>query len=548
MEFVKKALVQIKEHLGTLNARDKMLFVLIVAMIAGSFFWLVQSNAALEMIPLLDQDMTTSQTASIQNQLDMWGVTYQVQGNRIMVRRQEQEALMARLQMAGALPKDMQENWHKAIASQLDNMWLTAADREKWWQVALEQRLAGVVGMMDDVQDAQVVISQGSRRMLSDGPSSDPSASVYLKMRGGCKPSKQLVRAVAGFVANSVPRLMQDRVTIVADGAAYQTHSDSSPYGGDVLEKRQEYERRFVSKIEHVLGIANVLVEVFVELESNQVHTEEQVYGEPIVAREHTRENINRRGDSEGEPGVRANVSASVVASNAMMERSEETEAETEYKGQVDSTTTVRQTLPDEVKSVRATINVPYSHFMHIYKSINGKDEDPTQQQLQPIIDERLAAVRKAVMQPINADDDSQVHVGWFYDGERFRDTTETALAGGGVNLSGGSISAYAKPAGLAILAIGSLIMVMMMLRKASAGIALPNIDADVLAEETPPVLENENSPVGEAGQSEGILKGIEVDEETVRTRKISEQVGDLVREDPDVAAGLVRQWISQDK
>ena len=58
---------------------------------------------------------------------------------------------------------------------------------------------------------------------------------------------------------------------------------------------------------------------------------------------------------------------------------------------------------------------------------------------------------------------------------------------------------------------------------------------------------DEESAPVGEAGQSEGVLEGVEVDEATVRTRSIADQVATLVKEDPDAAAGLVRQWIIQD-
>ena len=43
MEFIRKALVQIQEHLGGLNARDKMLLFLILVVMTIAFVWILLS-------------------------------------------------------------------------------------------------------------------------------------------------------------------------------------------------------------------------------------------------------------------------------------------------------------------------------------------------------------------------------------------------------------------------------------------------------------------------------------------------------------------------
>ncbi|NLX05745.1 MAG: hypothetical protein GXY33_11435 [Phycisphaerae bacterium] len=546
MEFVKKALVQIQEHLGSLNARDKILFLLILVLMGLAFVWLIVGTATPELIPLLEQDFSAGEVASIQNQLDTWGVTYQVEGNKILVRRQDRDRLLARLQLAGALPKDMREGWRKYIEE--SDMWLTSEDRQRRWQLALEQRLAQVVAMMDDVHDAHVIINQGSRRLLSDGPSSDPSASVYLQMRGGNKPSKHLVMAVADLVSGAVDRLTRDRVNIVADGSAYRAPGSDSAFGGDLLDRRREYERHFVDKVVHVLGIPDALVEVYVELESEKVHTEEQKLGEPVVSKEHEIKSTNSRGDSGGEPGVRPNVGVALASSAEQLEQSTEKESETEFNNERDKTTIVRQTLPDEVKSIQATVNVPRSYFLQVYRDRTGSEEKPSPEQLDTLIQTQLAEIRKTVLPVIGGTDLNQVQASWYYERQTpGAEAATAATAGAGGTVLPGGVMEYAKPAGLLVLALSSLAMVLMMLRKASSSISLPRTDLEAL-NEPPPALESDQGPVGEAGQTEGVLQGVEVDEDTVRVRNMAEQVATLVKEDPDSAASLVRQWIVQDK
>ena len=86
--------------------------------------------------------------------------------------------------------------------------------------------------------------------------------------------------------------------------------------------------------------------------------------------------------------------------------------------------------------------------------------------------------------------------------------------------------------------------MVLMMLKKASTNVAVQNLEFKEPVNEPTPPLDVDSGPIGEAVSSDGVLQGIEVDEDTIRTRKMAEQVATLVKEDPSSAAALVRQWI----
>lgn len=547
MEFIKQAWAQIQEHLKSLNIRDKMLFAMILAVMILSIWMLLGNSSKPELVALIDQDIPAGEVATIQNCLDSWGESYTASGNRLMVKRQDRDRLIARLQMSKALPQDMREGWNKLILE--SNMWQSSKDRDRRWQLAMEQRLASVIAEMDDVRDAKVMINPGSKPRLN-GPNTDPSASVYLGTRSGRKPEKSLVIAVADMIAGAVDGLLPARVNVIANGASYHTPDADSASSSDLLDTRVAWEKFYVDKITQSLGIPSVLVGVNVDLATEQVRTLEHKYGPEALSKERTRENNSNRADRSGEPGVRPNTGQSVENSSTNEEKTSETESETEYGGLRDTTQVEKTSLPGQVKSVRATINVPNSYFVRVYQQQSGKTDKPTAPQLEEVFRTYQKEIRAKVLPMIgaggNADDDKLVEVSRYFDdivlGEK------VAEASSGIGGLSGSLVDYAKPAGLAVLALVSVMMVLMMMRKAAAEVVVSRAEAEEESFEPAPVLDAGGAPVGEAAQTEGVLQGVEVDEETVRVRKMSEQVATLVKEDPDAAATLVKQWIMQDQ
>jgi flagellar biosynthesis/type III secretory pathway M-ring protein FliF/YscJ len=541
MEFIKKQLEQIKEHLGTLTTSQRLVIYLLVVIIFVALFWTVYQTSSPSMTPLFEQTLTDSELASYENKLELWDITYRVEGGKILVKRQELDRILARLGQNNALPSDMSESWKKLILD--SDMWISQEDRQNRWKLALEQRLGQIIQLMDGVQNAYVIINTGSKKLFSDGPSSDPSASVYLNMKSGEAPSKALVLAVAGMVSGAVDRLSRQRVQVIANGAPCRVPDENSPYSLDALDARRDYERHFADKIQQVLAITNAQVGVFVELETETIQTTEQKYGDPIVSREHTMENTSEPMIPKGEPGVRPNTGISVQIPEASGQKSTQTENDTEYQGSRDLTQIVKHKNPGEVKTIRATVNIPYSYFVGIFQAQTGKTDKPTEAQLEPIIKAQEENISKKVLPIINATDPTFVEVSYFYDLPTTIGSATALAASGPTSLP--DLMKFAKPAGLVVLAFASLLMVLMMMKKASSNVSIQNLEQKLAAQVEPtPTLEGESGPVGEASSTEGVLEGIEVDEHTLRARKMAEQVATLVKEDPGSAASLIRQWI----
>jgi flagellar biosynthesis/type III secretory pathway M-ring protein FliF/YscJ len=58
------------------------------------------------------------------------------------------------------------------------------------------------------------------------------------------------------------------------------------------------------------------------------------------------------------------------------------------------------------------------------------------------------------------------------------------------------------------------------------------------------PTIHAENDLVGEADESQTAMEGIELDENEIKTKKMLEQVQEMVKKNPNDAATLLNRWI----
>jgi flagellar biosynthesis/type III secretory pathway M-ring protein FliF/YscJ len=55
------------------------------------------------------------------------------------------------------------------------------------------------------------------------------------------------------------------------------------------------------------------------------------------------------------------------------------------------------------------------------------------------------------------------------------------------------------------------------------------------------------DAPVaGEVSEGDKTMEGMELDDEAVRTQQVIEQVSNMVSENPDAAANLVKRWLNR--
>ena len=105
------------------------------------------------------------------------------------------------------------------------------------------------------------------------------------------------------------------------------------------------------------------------------------------------------------------------------------------------------------------------------------------------------------------------------------------------------TIGKYGKEIALSGLALVSLFMVSMMVKK-SAPAPIPV--APTIISGPSPLMVGE-AVAGEASEGGSMLDGMELDEDAVKTEQMLDQVSTLVKENPDGAAALVKRWLNRD-
>jgi len=188
-------------------------------------------------------------------------------------------------------------------------------------------------------------------------------------------------------------------------------------------------------------------------------------------------------------------------------------------------------------------VRVPYSYFVTSFKTKYHSAKDPDEKQLQPAIAEELALMQKAVANLLTLSSTDKVSIGTYADVAPESDV-QPALAGTGVSSVSVMVGGHAKEIALGTLAVMSLFMASMMVRKGTPAM-VPASSTYTPPPQQPTLLPGE-AFVGEAASGGAALDGMELNDDTIKAQQMVEQVSTLVRDNPDAAASLVKRWLNR--
>jgi flagellar biosynthesis/type III secretory pathway M-ring protein FliF/YscJ len=259
-----------------------------------------------------------------------------------------------------------------------------------------------------------------------------------------------------------------------------------------------------------------------------------------------------------GEPGMTPNTTATVNDSgtgkrNSTVSNDSTSKTDVRFP---DHTEEVLVPAGVETKEMTASLSFPRSYFVSIFRrQKNDPKVDPQDAELQPIIDEKLKAIALQAKAAIGLKNDDQIRVDWYDDMLAIKQP-ELILASNGLGSLGGlgNITQYARQGVLAMVAIGALGMMLMMVRRAVPAGADGETDVGVFfgkGKKKAANVEQFDSGedvFGEANQGDAVLTGIELDDETLQSRKMVDEVSTMIRENPENAAALVKRWMTKSK
>ena len=536
MEFLKRPWTQAQVYLEGMSFERKLIICLVGLLLVGLLSVVLYFVGTPERVPI--SAFAAGRSEQVLVKLRRSGIDADTSGGQITVPLTQRDQAILLLVEDDLLGEDVSAAFDQLIVN--TSVWETKDQRRQRFLIAKQTVLERILETDHRVKHAHVIIDppeEGFGRSKTT-----PSASVSITTRPSRKGDKNLVVAAAALVSGAVAKMAPSDVSIVIDGRTFPVHDHDDMLPANKLEYVRNQERHYTDKIRRLLGsyIQGVLVEVTVRVDPTQHSTEsewEYEANQPVfkeINEEHTR----RDRVEDGEAGVRSNTSMTIAGSSGTSTEESTTRTETEFgkkKIRIDR----RRVLSGyALEQINVSVGVPRSFFAGLYKASHPDDvEEPTDQDLQPIIDTQLAQIKDKVEPLLIAKQEGFVQV------DMVPDLEYVAQALGNTSSSIGTIlgSGWAKSIGVGALAMLSLALMLGMVRKATRPESLPSIQ-DLAG--VPPDLETEAEMIGEAQEIESSMTGVELAEEELRSREVAEQVTDLVKHSPEEASDLLRRWL----
>ncbi len=283
-------------------------FVLVVAIVAGSAWWLNKPDYA-----LLFSDMDGESAAQVVTRLKSMKVRYQIDpgGGAIRVPGNQVDELRMEFSSQG-MPSSGRIGFEI-----FDRTAFGATEflEKVNYRRALEGEIARTVATLSEVSSARVHIAMGKDSLF--GEPRPAKASVVLKLRGQRQLAPSSISGISNMVAASVEGLRPESVVILDSFGrplARPQEDADDPLGAAQLERQQRLERdlstNVIALLEPVVGENRVRVNVALKLNAKTSEETEEHFDPNTVVRstQRTSDIANTPGSIGAVAGVRSNL------------------------------------------------------------------------------------------------------------------------------------------------------------------------------------------------------------------------------------------------
>lgn len=552
MDFLNKAYGQVAELFGAMTPAARITTGLLLVLIVVSVGYLFNHQVSGGNAYLLEgQHFSTEELTAMQAAFGEAGLSnFEIEGGRIRVPRGQKAKYLAALADAGAMPAAFGSYLASAVTK--PGPFTSREQQAMMMKVALQQDLSKIIREMKGIERATVNYATDKKGGLR--PETHTTASVMVKPLGtGPLPSDK-IPAIRYLVARAIPGLEPERVTVIDAnlGRAYNAGgSDGAP---DVLDDpyvshRKHYLEEYEGKVRQALSfvpgvIVTADVEIDPELRRRQQTRKVDPKAVPINHSEETETNASDSGGPAGQPGLqaqqpRANSPAQLAQGGKSSHTDKERSTVTEQSDvSTDLTTTDRAGLTPT--RVRVAVGIPSSYLEQLWRKQNptppGSPEPPVDQKaLAKIEEDQVTKIKNTVSylipEPDATTDTRPMITVTTFQPVLMGEIPEPAVG----QVAAGWLVENWSTLGMVGLGLFSLVMLRSMVRSAPGPAALPGL----------PLPPPEPEKPAEASTEEPEVKApSRLKRRTGQGQSLREELADLVREDPDMAANILRSWI----
>ena len=545
MDFLNQSLAQLKDLFAGMTPGSRITAGLLLVVVVVSLAYLFTHAVPGSGVYLLDgRSFSGSELAAMEAALGEAGLDCETDGGRIRVPRGKKYEYMAALMKAGALPKDFGDT----LLSTLENQsafgsWKLTKEQIK---AALQKELSGVFGAMDGISKAYVLYSS----KIESGWMKDEivTATVNVEMTGSKALGQEQANMICSTMMGAVAGLTPERISIsdITNNRVFHGSSEDllGNSGGSLVTDTQVWDKIYRDKILNSLqDIPGVRVSCNVQLSQVKSLIEESIGHDPKTIAVATKEKSLTRTSEGAEPAGRpgpmsqSNGPRSLSPSQGKGSKEDTEESDLDQTSiAVKSTQTKTESRGRAVERVSASISVPSKHFEDIWHQINDKpgeepkapDPNDLAQLQQTTVAEIKAIVAPLLLEVPGVDDLTDLVEVRVFHSPTLQPIPEAGITENALVWLGQSWQTL----GLICLAFFSLLMIRSMVKSVpGVGVAeAPAAGSRSASEEVDKPAEQTDAPklvrFGTSGKS------------------LKDELSDLVSEDPDAAANVLKNWI----
>lgn len=464
---------------------------------------------------------------------------YSSDGALILVPRGQENRYLAALSTGGALPGNYDNAYRQYIQNR--TWWSSRTEADRLFLVAVQQNLAEQIETFPEVQSANVTVTTPPRRGLrSTGP---VTAAVRVTSRTGQPLDPIRVQEIKELVAHSISGLTADNVYVAGDILNGLTGSGGSGSGGfgctgrscvnttpeklrnGIIQSKEAYaeciEKDICNIFAHLEGFR---VTVNVEVNPDMDITQRQVaYDKGLPSESDTVENSSESTQAtgpRGEPGVPPNVlppgvppnTGATAAGNSNSETSSETSSMIRFVNPtVETNKRVHNFVP---RKVGVVVNVP-RRYLEAGTDATGAQQTPETTIAE--ITEAIAALDLPGLTP-----------------ETIRVVPYTPPPMPEIAAPTFSMTEYVQDYGasifLGLLGAAAVIVALLIARRSTVP-------------ELPPLPSDEDDE--DDRKEEVALPNVGGQEAHRRFEAMTTTIAQLIGKEPEIAAGLIRRWVT---
>jgi flagellar biosynthesis/type III secretory pathway M-ring protein FliF/YscJ len=564
VEPLRRAIETIRKNLSGLKAGQWMILSLLGVILVMSLVLVAIWSGSGAMKELMPTATAEEQQRAIPV-LQLHGIKTETRNGKLFVRDSDQIQALAAVYQSGQQPNNSVLVFDNLIKNQ---SWLNSKEQNRQaFQATLNNYLSSIISRFDGVRSANVFVDAPETVGIGQ-PTRAPKASITIFGKTSTPLPQSTIDAAAKMVAGSVSGLEVSRVSVTEGaGRPRKVAGEEELTAGTYRENAAALEKQFREKIYNLVQhIDGVVVEVTATLDVTKSRSQilknlPVGQGSVSVPKKESSTTSSQTDAATGaEPGVRSNTQANISTGGGTGSKNEQNQDDTEFAVGIGTENKQVDDPGGMPTRLVATVNVPRGYIIAAIKS----EAPPVEGDAKPVAPDPTAittrfgleeaSIRKALEPHVKtrAPNGQMVEgevVVTLVSGESFASGAggsggPGSLAGVGGTLGsilamGGGLVEKALLGGLAVISVG---MMLLMVRRAGKRLVVPTAEELV---GVPPQLQAKDDLVGEADESETAIAGIELGEAEIRADKIREQVADLVKSSPEVAAKMLNRWIS---